>query len=188
MEHFPGATIHAFEPDPDSFAVLQEVTKSLSSSSRVKIHPLAMGDHVHKAKLLKTVWSQSNSLLPASPTLNSPAHRKIGEVEIVVATIDQFCQDNKIETIDFLKTDCQGLDLLVLKGATKMLSERRVKVIQCECLFNSEYEGQGWFYEILHFLTDIGYAPVTFGEPARNANLEATSSDVIFKRVDPAQG
>jgi hypothetical protein len=63
-----------------------------------------------------------------------------------------------------------------------MLSERRIKVIQCESLFAVEYEGQGWFYEILHFLNDAGYAPASFGEIARNEHHEILWGDVIFKR------
>jgi hypothetical protein len=123
----------------------------------------------------------SNSLLPAASTLNSEAHKKIGEVEITVTTLDLFCQQEKIESIDLLKTDCQGFDLRVMQGAKKMLSERRIKIIQCESLFVSEYEGQGWFYDLLHFLTDMGYVPVSFGEPARNERHEIMWSDVIFK-------
>jgi len=45
-----------------------------------------------------------------------------------------------------------------------------------------EYEGQGWFYEILEFLTKEGYAPVSFADPARNEHQEIMFSDVIFKR------
>ena len=105
--------------------------------------------------------------------------------EINVTTVDQFCREQKIETIDLLKTDCQGFDLRVLQGAAKFLAERRVNVILCESLFYAEYEGQGWFYEILQFLTAMNYAPVSFGEPTRNAHHEALWCDVIFKRREP---
>jgi hypothetical protein len=128
----------------------------------------------------------SNSILPAAATLKSEAHKKIGEVEIEVATLDQFCDAQNIKAIDLLKTDCQGFDLRVLQGATRMLSEGRVKILQCESLFVSEYDGQGWFYEVLHFLTDAGYVPVSFGEPSRNARHEIMWSDVIFKRREPS--
>jgi hypothetical protein len=47
---------------------------------------------------------------------------------------------------------------------------------------NSEYKGQGWFYEILQFLTSLGYVPVSFGEPTWNAHHEIMFCGVIFKR------
>jgi hypothetical protein len=143
---------------------------------------MALGDRHDRAKLQKTSFSMSNSLLPVAATLKSEAHKKIGEVEISVTTLDLFCQSEKIETINLLKTDCQGFDLRVLHGAKQMLSEGRIKIIQCESLFVSEYEGQGWFYDVLHFLTDLNYVPVSFGEPTRNQWHEVMWSDVIFKR------
>jgi FkbM family methyltransferase len=179
IEKFPTAAIHAFEPDPDNFAALQEAVQNLPQA---KLYPLALGDRQDRAKLQKTSFSMSNSLLPAAATMNSESHKKIGEVEIAVTTLDLFCQNEKIETIDLLKTDCQGFDLRVLHGAKQMLSERRIKIIQCESLFTAEYEGQGWFYEVLRFLTDLNYVPVSFGEPARNQWHEVLWSDVIFKR------
>lgn len=178
IKHFPKAAIYGFEPDPDNFAALENAAKKFPE---VRLYPLAFGDYQQLAKLQKTSFSMSNSLLPASPDLQSEAHRKIGEVEVTVTTIDHFCLDQKIETIDLLKTDCQGFDLRVLKGATKYLSEQRINVVQCESLFISEYQGQGWFYEILHFMTDIGYVPVSFGTPSRNKYNEIMWSDVLFK-------
>lgn len=182
LEFFPAANIYAFEPDPDNFAALQNATRGLSG---VRLFPLGMGDTPCVAKLQKTHFSMSNSILSASTTLKSEAHKKVGEVEINVTTIDQFCHDQKIESIDLLKTDCQGFDLRVFKGAAKMLSEKRIKVIQCESLFVSEYEGQGWFYEILDFLTNAGYVPVSFGEPARNEHHEMMWADIVFKLQAP---
>jgi FkbM family methyltransferase len=184
LAHFPRATVHAFEPDPENFSALQAATKNLPQA---KLYPLALGDQPQQTKLLKTQYSQCNSLLPAAAGLKSAAHEKIGEVEITVTTLDQFCDEHKIATIDFLKTDCQGFDLRVLQGAKKLLSERRVQLIQCESVLAAEYEGQGWFYDLLHFLTDLGYAPVSFGEPARNAQHEIMFLDVIFRRRDQTQ-
>ncbi len=176
---FPSATIYAFEPDPDNFAMLQ---KTSGQQHKTRLFQLGLGDTPCVTKLLKTSFSMGNSILPAATTLKSEAHKQIGEVEITVTTLDLFCQQEEIKTIDLLKTDCQGFDLRVLHGAAKMLSERRIGVIQCEGFFYPEYEGQGWFYEILEFLTGQGYAPVSFGEPMRNANLEILWMDVIFKR------
>ena len=184
VERFPKATIHAFEPDPDNFCALQAAAARLPQA---RLHALALGDCEQQAKLQKTSFSMSHSLLSASSTLNSPAHKKIGEVEITVTTLDRFCEREKIGTIDLLKTDCQGFDLRVLQGAKSMLSEHRIQVVQCESLFAAEYEGQGWFYDLLHFLHDLDYAPASFGEPTRNEQHEITWSDIIFKRRDAAR-
>jgi len=176
--HLPDATIYAFEPDPENFAALEAATRHLP---RVKRYSLALGDCEQRAKLQKTSFSMSNSLLPVDANLHSEAHKKIGEVEVTVTTLEQFCRQEKIETIDLLKTDCQGFDLRVLQGAKNLLAQRRIRVLQCESLFAPEYEGQGWFFELLRFLNEMDYVPVSFGEPTRNEHHEIMWSDVIFQ-------
>ena len=42
--------------------------------------------------------------------------------------------------------------------------------------------GQGWFYEILQFLTSWGYVSVALGEPTRNTPHEIMFCPVIFQR------
>lgn len=181
--YFPQATIHSFEPDPESFSLLQQVARQFPKAS---IYPLAMGDQPQTSILLQNRASMTNSILEVSPECQGQPHanlvQKVGEVPITVATLDQFCSTHNIDRIDFLKTDCQGFDLRVLKGASGLLAKRRVHIIQCEAMFDSEYVGQGWFYEILHFLTDMGYAPVSFHSIARNSHHEINWADVIFKR------
>jgi len=181
--HFPKAIIHAFEPDPESFSLLQSVAHQFPQAS---IYPLAMGEQPHTSKLLRNRASMTNSILEVSPEsrggTNADFYEKVGEAPITIATLDQFCPAHNIERIDFLKTDCQGFDLRVLRGAVNLLSQRKISVIQCEAIFNSEYVGQGWFYEILHFLTDMDYAPVSLHNPARTSRHEITWADVIFKR------
>lgn len=61
--------------------------------------------------------------------------QQTGEVKpthIQLKTIDNYCQANSIELIDFLKIDVEGHDLAVLTGAQEMLKNGRIRVIQFE--------------------------------------------------------
>jgi FkbM family methyltransferase len=180
--HFPQAAVHAFEPDPESFLLLQQTARQFPKAS---IYQLALGDQAQSSILRRNRASMTNSLLAvsreseASPIGNLV--EKVGEVPVTVTTLDEFCSAHDVNRIDFLKTDCQGFDLRVLKGAKGLLCNRKVRVIQCEGMFDSEYVGQGWFYEILHFLTDMGYAPVSFHNLARNSHHEINWADILFK-------
>ena len=61
--------------------------------------------------------------------------KKIGnfsEINVQTQTLDNFCLNEKIENIDVLKIDTEGNDLNVLKGAKKLLSENKIKVIYTE--------------------------------------------------------
>jgi hypothetical protein len=64
---------------------LQSSVKELPA---VKTFQLGMGDKPGTARLQKTYFSMSHSILPAAAGLNSKAHEKFGEVEIFVTTID----------------------------------------------------------------------------------------------------
>jgi FkbM family methyltransferase len=178
-QQFPGAVIHSFEPDPENFAKLQQVAGQFPHA---RVHPLALGDQAGTSKLVCNSFSMTNSLLEAGADSKGDAFRKVGEVAVTVTTIDEFCRAHQITDIDFLKTDCQGFDLRVLKGAAGLLAQQRINLIMCEGIFDAEYVGQGWFYEILQYLTSLGYAPVSFHGLTRNSAHEINWGDVLFKK------
>jgi hypothetical protein len=47
-------------------------------------------------------------------------------------TLDVFCEENSIGSIDILKIDTEGFDLIVLQGAERMLQNGRIKFIHVE--------------------------------------------------------
>ena len=57
-------------------------------------------------------------------------------------TIDSFCRRSGITAIDVLKTDTEGFDLSVLKGASDMLARGGVKFVFTE-FFQFDHEGKG---------------------------------------------
>jgi hypothetical protein len=66
---FPGVTIHAFEPLPDSVACLKHHTRALPG---VQAYPLALGEKPGNATLHINTHSRSSSLLPLGA-----AHRAV---------------------------------------------------------------------------------------------------------------
>ena len=54
------------------------------------------------------------------------------EIDVQTQTLDYFCFSNNIKCIDLLKLDTEGNEFNVLKGAEKLLSENRIKVIYTE--------------------------------------------------------
>ena len=64
------------------------------------------------------VW---NSLLPK--VSGSIVPEDVSAVKVPTITIDLFCERHNIKTIDLLKLDIQGGELLALKGAVNMLQK-----------------------------------------------------------------
>jgi hypothetical protein len=51
---------------------------------------------------------------------------------IPIDTVDNFCKNNSISSISFLKIDVEGFDLDVLKGAKSMIDNGQIDLIQFE--------------------------------------------------------
>jgi hypothetical protein len=51
--------------------------------------------------------------------------------EVSTTSIDRFLSEEKIERIDLINMDCEGSELLVLKGAKETLRKNKVKIF-CE--------------------------------------------------------
>lgn len=51
---------------------------------------------------------------------------------IELETLDNYCSNHGITQIDFLKIDIEGHELEALKGASQLLKQGKVKVIQFE--------------------------------------------------------
>ncbi len=54
------------------------------------------------------------------------------EINVKTQTLDNFCLEKKIDSIDLLKIDTEGNELNVLKGAKKLLDENKINVIYTE--------------------------------------------------------
>ena len=63
---------------------------------------------------------------------NSNIGRIVNEEEIVVNSIDKYCEDNNIEFIDILKIDTEGTDYDALLSAKKMFQNKAINLIKIE--------------------------------------------------------
>jgi FkbM family methyltransferase len=72
--------------------------------------------------------------------INRPVFSKLNQeitvLNVPCETIDMYCSKNNISTVDFIKIDVEGAEMLVLKGATQMLKEHRIKfgIFELGCL------------------------------------------------------
>jgi hypothetical protein len=77
-------------------------------------------------------------------------------IDLPVITLDDLCQKEKIENIDFLQIDVQGADLDVLQGAIDTLQET-VVAIEIEVEFSPLYQDQPLFADVDRFLRREGF-------------------------------
>jgi len=84
-----------------------------------------------------------------------------------------------IQFIDLLKSDTQGFDLEVLKGAQGLLSTTKIRLIFLEINFQRLYEGIPRMDEIYRFICDHGFELVCF-YPFCYLNGRASFTDALF--------
>ncbi len=149
LETFKEPRIFSFEPSPETFATLQA---AYGHDSRVRLENLALGESESSLPFHVTHdHSVNDSLL--EPAFEAEAKT----VGVQVSTLDRYCEQHKIEFIDYLKIDTQGYDLKVLQGGRRLLAEKRIRAFSVELIFASMYKNQPSYLEVLHYPEEFGF-------------------------------
>lgn len=141
-----------FEPASANFIKLQKPVKGYKNVECIKI---ALGPEV------KTGWISINGRhdmfrLIDEPIIHSENLNSVVE-KVTITTIDNFCVENKIDKISYLKIDTEGKDLEVLKGAKKFLSEQKIDFIHVEASMNPLNKHHISFELFKEFLQSYNY-------------------------------
>jgi FkbM family methyltransferase len=147
--------LHCFEPSAKTFHRL--ISNNFSSNVICNNFGLS---NVAEQKTLFTFYdcSGENSLyerhgLEDGWGVTSQQGREI----VKLMTLDDYCQCNNIEKIDFLKIDVEGHELKVLMGAGNLLKEERVKIIQFE--YNRTFiDARTYLADIFVFFDNFNYS------------------------------
>ena len=128
IQRFPEARVFAFEPNPTTFSRLRA-----THGHRVDCQNLALSDVPGEISLYDRQGSQGTEHASVYGDVISQIHGIPAQrTAITATTIDLFCEQNGIVRIDFLKIDTEGHELGVASGASRMISEDRIGVIQVE--------------------------------------------------------
>jgi FkbM family methyltransferase len=127
----PLGQVHAFEPHPDLFRELQsnaDLWRKPGTMAPIACHPSAASDRVGEAELvLHDLWQSNRGLGSLAASASNSASRRL---RVQVTSLDSLLGD--IESIGVCKIDVEGHELQVLKGATRLLSEGRIRDIVFE--------------------------------------------------------
>lgn len=157
QSQFPDSTIYAIEPLPSLFNKLSE---SNSSNPNVRVFNIGISDRSERLEFHVNSGVDTSSFLVSQKTgLNSDNQVKTLQTEYLpVVSLDEFVIDNDISKIDILKMDIQGSELNALKGAYKLLLDKRIEIIYLETYFIQQYVNQPLFFEIAEYLRSFGYS------------------------------
>lgn len=129
LSNFPKATIYSFEPNPNTFKMINE-----RLGNRINLYQLGVGKEKGSLELFFDSSNKTSVEATSNPEILKEISKtqQIDKVDIDVTTLDSFCQENSINQIDFLKIDTEGFELDALEGASNLLDNGKIKVIQFE--------------------------------------------------------
>lgn len=170
---FRSPTIHSFEPSPDAYRELLLHCRSLPD---VHVWNCGVGDQDGVQLFHESDKSVMSSLLMPGEACRDGVTRSY---EVDVVSIDQFAVRNEIAFIHVLKSDTQGFDLEVLKGAHQLIKLQRIGLLYFEVNFCELYQGQPKVHEMFEFLENNGYSFVSFYE-MKFRRRRAAWADALF--------
>lgn len=169
----PGAEIYGFEPSEQSF---QKIRDKYANQEKINLFNCALGSHLGSLDFNEYSWSAMDSFL----------NRAYGTAEIrrtylvEVSTVDEICATNNIPHINLLKTDTEGYELEVLKGARLVFENNKVQFVLVEIFFNENYKDQASFGDIYNFLIKYNFELVRFYDIFYTEEGLASKTDALF--------
>jgi FkbM family methyltransferase len=125
LEINPNAEYHCFEPGTAAYQVLA----ARNFPANVLPRPFGLGDAPREMMLhIYDSGDEANSLY-SREGLDLHASQ---QATVWIDTLDDYCEQNGVEYIDFAKIDVEGHEFSVLRGAERMLTTGRIGVVQFE--------------------------------------------------------
>jgi len=122
----PAATVHAFEPVPE---VYKKLTNTSDAYANIVAQNLALSDSHGSAKINYFPEQSGSTSLISDIPIHSVESKKI---DINMTTGTQYCEDNGIGYVDFLKCDVEGAEERVLSGFSELFRDGRIGAVQFE--------------------------------------------------------
>lgn len=175
---FDNARIYSFEPSPDSYKILESL-----EIENFRTFNFGLSKNKSLENFSVNLKSATNSLLLFSKDANKSWEiQSLNNLDTITCkfdTLDNFCYQEKINFIDFIKIDVQGSEYLVLEGAKKTLLNKKIKVLQIEVIMADTYQGQKSIGYYISILESYGYKFINFSDCVfRNGIL--IQSDLFF--------
>jgi FkbM family methyltransferase len=150
------SVVHAFEPIPETFARLKANLVDNQLLEKVTLNPMAVGAEVGFVEFQKFENSPATNrlLIPGKSHPDASTTQRVR-----VTTLDHYCAEKNIKTIDFLKIDVEGMEPFVLQGAQALLKTRSISAMLLEiCPDNLEMAGTS-LAELYDVIAGVGYFP-----------------------------
>jgi FkbM family methyltransferase len=180
---WPNATIHAFEPVPQIYSMLQNNVKHLNKTN---IYNVALSQQTgfslfYLSEVNGQPFGAGSLLEPKDYITLAPEIDFNGTTTVRTATLNDWAKENNIDKIDFMWLDMQGYELPMLKTENSILE--KTTVVYTEAIFIEGYKNQYTYNDYLQFFTENGFVLIgrdVSHETYNGINLHETFCNCIF--------
>lgn len=161
----PSGTVHAFEPNPRMLAYLNATLDS-NPDLDISIHSVALGERKDTLELIIPEKNQG-----AASLLDIGGRQERDRLCVDVLTMSDFCEQNGVDRVDFMKIDVEGFEEQVLRGAEDLFLTSPPRAI----VFEQNGFQVGKRPDAFRFLESTGYK--IFALPKKILRPKITSID-----------
>jgi FkbM family methyltransferase len=156
--------VHAFEPSADVRRRLVE-NVALNRCANVRVQDAALSD-VHGETVAFTCGPAASRHVSLSEE-HARDHGAGGSATLVLpcTTLDRYAAAAGVSVIDGVKIDVMGAELSVLRGATQLLKEARIRLIQTDSLERLMASLGASTVDLKRYLADFGFTPFRAEDP-----------------------
>jgi FkbM family methyltransferase len=169
--------VHSFEPSHRIFGELQFNVQLNGLSERCTLNRLAVSDVAGVARLSR--YEEGAEVYGSLGTHQRSEAAIVGHEEVQTIRLDDYCETNGIDHIDFMKMDVEGAELLALRGAGELLARKNAPTILLEM---GDLNTVGFGYkstDLWGYLEHLGYRMYSLG--TRGDSLQEAKQPPNFR-------
>ncbi|MCF6230055.1 MAG: FkbM family methyltransferase [Gammaproteobacteria bacterium] len=170
---YPGISIHAFEPGAFAYSNIDKNIERNRFKSHVKLNQRVVSDRCGSE-----IFSTQQLGHPLNHIIRSKRSSPAKGTPVAATTLDHYIEHHAITSIDLIKCDVEGAEMLVLKGARKLLKSHQPELLlEVNPLWTARFDYTpeqlwallkdfGYHYQIIesdgstrcsgHFASDVG--------------------------------
>lgn len=176
--YYPDSEIYCFEPIKSTFELLQKNVKQMVN---IRPYNFAFGENPDEVEIFHRENSEWNSLVFE---LNETAKKNGSTSEVIkIETIDNFLKNKSIHKIHILKSDTEGFDMSVLRGAVNSLKNQVFEYLYLEVGLRNGDKQHTYLVEMINYLENFNYRFSGLFEKVYMDGLVLCYANALFSKI-----
>lgn len=142
-----GTQIHLFEPNERLCELIKKTLAVTGLFDNTQVVPKAVGDKKGTVTLsrIKNYWGSTTARTGGM----NEKYEIEEKIEVPVVSLDDYCQENKVQKVDLIKIDVEGFEDKVYKGMKNLIKRNRDNLtLFLEFTFGAYEDDAKFFKEI----------------------------------------